>query len=82
MMQNEFADYLRKLGKSENTIKTYCHKIKESAIEKVKENNFLSFYCAVSVSFAGICYHISRSFFSRTCNSRCKNKKFRRYLIC
>lgn len=25
MMQNEFADYLRKLGKSENTIKTYCH---------------------------------------------------------
>lgn len=25
MLQNEFADYLRKLGKSENTIKTYCH---------------------------------------------------------
>ena len=25
MTQNEFADYLRRLGKSENTIKTYCH---------------------------------------------------------
>lgn len=25
MIQNEFADYLRRLGKSENTIKTYCH---------------------------------------------------------
>lgn len=25
MLKNEFADYLRKLGKSENTIKTYCH---------------------------------------------------------
>lgn len=25
MLQNKFADYLRKLGKSENTIKTYCH---------------------------------------------------------
>lgn len=25
MLQNEFADYLRKLGRSENTIKTYCH---------------------------------------------------------
>lgn len=25
MLQKEFADYLRKLGKSENTIKTYCH---------------------------------------------------------
>ena len=29
MIQNEFADYLRKLGKSENTIKTYCHDIEQ-----------------------------------------------------
>lgn len=27
MLQNEFADYLHKLGKLENTIKTYCHNI-------------------------------------------------------
>lgn len=29
MIQNEFADYLRKLGKSENTIKTYCHNMEQ-----------------------------------------------------
>jgi len=29
MMQNEFAEYLRKLGRSENTIKTYCHDIEQ-----------------------------------------------------
>lgn len=29
MTQNEFADYLRRLGKSENTIKTYCHNMNQ-----------------------------------------------------
>ncbi len=29
MLQNEFADYLRKLGKSENTIKTYCYNMEQ-----------------------------------------------------
>lgn len=29
MIQNEFADYLRRLGKSENTIKTYCHNMEQ-----------------------------------------------------
>ncbi len=29
MIQSEFSDYLRKLGKSENTIQTYCHDIEQ-----------------------------------------------------
>lgn len=29
MIQNECADYLLKLGKSENTIKTYCHNMEQ-----------------------------------------------------
>ncbi len=29
MIQNEFADYLRKMGKTENTIKTYCQNIEQ-----------------------------------------------------
>ena len=29
MIQNEFADYLRKMGKSEGTIKTYCQNIEQ-----------------------------------------------------
>ncbi len=29
MIQDEFAEYLRKLGKSENTIQTYCHDIEQ-----------------------------------------------------
>lgn len=29
MIQNAFADYLRKMGKSEGTIKTYCQNIEQ-----------------------------------------------------